>query len=80
MRKSEHIRLLARALEVAHSGRVPLEGEETLVPIEDYLNPERFDKERERVFRHELNLVTLSSRVSEAGDFITAEVAGVEPW
>ena len=76
MNRDKEIDVLATSLTMALEKRRPLDGDETLVPISDYADPARFERERERVFRRGLNVVTLSSKVADSGDFVTADVVG----
>ncbi|MCA9634017.1 MAG: Rieske 2Fe-2S domain-containing protein [Myxococcales bacterium] len=76
MNREKQLALLATSLERATHNQRPLKGDEVLVATRDYTDEARFERERERVFRRALNLVTLSSRVARPGDFITAEVVG----
>lgn len=76
MNRDKELELLAASLKRTLDKERPLEGEETLVPTTDYTDAARFERERERVFRRELNVVALSSALAEPGDFITAEVVG----
>lgn len=47
-----------------------MEGEETLVPVADYVDEARFEHEM-GLLSHSPNLVTHSSRLAEPGDFVT---------
>lgn len=76
MKRDEEIDVLAASLALAREKRPPLGDEETLVAVADYADPARFERELERVFRREPSVVTLSSKVSGRGDFVTADVAG----
>lgn len=76
MKRAKELDVLTTSLEMAVAKRRPLDGDETLVPVTDYTDTERFARERERVFRHGFNVVTLSSRVAGPGDFVTADVVG----
>lgn len=74
MIREKEIDVLASALTMMREKRRPAEGEEMRVAVSDYLDPARFERELDRVFRRELNLVTLSSALPTPGDFVTAEV------
>jgi len=76
MNRDKEIAILADALATALEKRRPIDGDETLVAVTDYTDPTRFQHELDRVFRRELNVVTLSSAVAAEGDFVTAEVVG----
>ncbi|MCB9791096.1 MAG: Rieske 2Fe-2S domain-containing protein [Alphaproteobacteria bacterium] len=76
MNRDEQIEVLAASLALAQENRRPLDEAEALVPVADYVDPARFERELERVFRRALNLVTLSSQVADPGAFVTAEVVG----
>jgi phenylpropionate dioxygenase-like ring-hydroxylating dioxygenase large terminal subunit len=49
--------------------------EETLVPVSKYVDPVRFEREREALFRHTPNLVAHASQLAKPGDFITKTIA-----
>ncbi len=53
-----------------------MNGEETLIPVSDYLDDARFQRERALVERIP-NLVAHSSRIAESGDFITCHVGSI---
>ena len=76
MNRDEQIQILSASIGMAKDKRRPLGGEETLVPVTDYVDPERFEREL-ALFRREFCVVTVSSRVREPGDFVTADVMGV---
>ena len=46
-------------------------------PASAYTSPERFERERERLFRRLPNLVGLSGECARPGDFLTADLGGV---
>ncbi len=77
MKQLKQIELLEAVLARTLEKRRPMDGDEALVSVGSYRDPARFERERERVFRSALNVVTASSRVARPGDFITAEVCGV---
>lgn len=76
MHRDKELALIETSLAHALDQRRPIDGDEARVPVATYTDEARFDRERARVFRRALNLVTLSSRVAEPGDFITADVVG----
>ena len=76
MKRETEIDVLASMLTMIREKRRPADGDEHRVAVTDYTDPARFERELERVFRRELNLVTLSSEVVEPGDFVTADVVG----
>lgn len=76
MKREKELELLERSLALARAKERPLDGEETRVAIDHYVDPARFDREREHVFRASFNLVTLASKVQIPGSFLTTEVVG----
>ena len=76
MNREKEIALLQAALTMTKDKRRPLGGEETNVPAADYVDASRFERERDRVFRGSLNVVTLSTEVMGPGAFVTANVVG----
>lgn len=76
MKRETELALLEAALAMALEKRRPIDGPEVQVPVADYVDRARFARELDRVFRRELNVVTLSPRVAAPGDFVTADVVG----
>lgn len=77
MNREKELALLQTALTLALDKRRPIDGDETQVPVADYADPVRFEREKAQIFRRALNLVTLDSRVAAPGDFVTADVVDV---
>lgn len=76
MKRDKQIEILSAALGMAKGKQRPLHGEETLVPISDYLDATRFEREL-ALFRREYCVATMSSRVESPGDFVTVDLTGV---
>ena len=77
MDPSKQRELIAACLDMAAAGVAPTPGEERTVDVARYVDPDRFERERERLFRRGLVLVAHAGALAEPGDFLTREVAGV---
>ena len=76
MKRDKELELLEASIALVRNKQRPQDGEETLAPTSDYVDPEHFERERNRIHRRGLNVVTVSSAIAKPGDFITAEVMG----
>ena len=76
MKRDKEIELLGESLTLMRERRRPATAEEALVPVSDYTDPARFERELACVFRRELNVVALSTDVAGPGDFVRAGVLG----
>lgn len=74
MNRDKEIEILASTLAMVREKRRPIDGDEHLVPVSDYTDATRFERELDRVFRRDFNVVTLSSQMAEPGEFVTADV------
>ncbi len=62
-----------RLMRAALADNVPL-GDEHAIDIAEYLDPQRFERERDVEFRTRVNLVAHSSEVAKPGAFVTRDV------
>jgi phenylpropionate dioxygenase-like ring-hydroxylating dioxygenase large terminal subunit len=76
MDRAKQIALLTQCLELARARQPFMTREETLVPVARYLDTQRFERERDRLFRRKMNVVAHGSQIASPGDFITREVVG----
>lgn len=76
MNREKQIELLEASLALAREKRRPIDGEETLVPVESYSDPARFERELEHVFKTSFNVVGVVAQVAAPGDFFTTELCG----
>ncbi len=77
MERAKEIELLSQCLELTRARQAFVtEAEEALVPVERYVDPVRFEEERDRLFRPSLNAVAHASQIASPGDFITRDVLG----
>lgn len=75
MERAKQIELLSQCLDLARGARPFMTQRETLVPVESYLDHERFEQER-ALFRRSMNVVAHGSQIPAPGDFITRDVVG----
>lgn len=76
MKRAKQLEILSASMRGAKDGQRPLHGEETLVPVRDYVDVERFEREL-ALFRREYCVATVSTRVEAAGDFVTTDLMGI---
>jgi phenylpropionate dioxygenase-like ring-hydroxylating dioxygenase large terminal subunit len=76
MNREKELEVLETSLAMALEKRRPIDGDEAFVAVTDYSDVERFEREKERIFRRSFNVVTLATNVASPGDFITADVIG----
>ena len=77
MERAKEIALLSQCLELTRARQAFVtEAEETLIPVERYVDPARFEEERDVLFRPSLNVVAHASHLASPGDFITRDVLG----
>ncbi|MEL6187160.1 MAG: Rieske 2Fe-2S domain-containing protein, partial [Myxococcota bacterium] len=76
MERSKELELINLSLGLAQEKRPPAPEPETMVPVANYLDPERFRNERERFHRPALNLVAHRSEIESPGDYLTVDVVG----
>jgi phenylpropionate dioxygenase-like ring-hydroxylating dioxygenase large terminal subunit len=75
MEREKEIELLSQCLDLVRGSRPFMTGDETLVPVGNYLDAERFEQEL-MLFRRAMNIVAHGSQISTPGDFITRSVVG----
>lgn len=75
MEREKEVALLSECLELVRGKRPFITDDETLIPVADYLDEQRFDGER-RLFRGSMNIVAHGSQIASPGDFITRDVVG----
>ncbi|MBW2509511.1 MAG: Rieske 2Fe-2S domain-containing protein [Deltaproteobacteria bacterium] len=75
MDRSKEIELLSRCLELARAEQPFMSEEEALIPVANYLDEARFEKER-ALFRGSMNVVAHASQITAPGEFITRDVVG----
>ena len=66
-----------RNIDMVKSGQLPLAEEVGRVPAEVYYDPERWQREVDRVFRRMPLLLAMSCELKTPGDFKTMEICGV---
>ena len=76
MNRDKELQLIEAALAIGRAKEVPLQDEEALIPTAEYIDPERFDRERQALFRRSLNVVGLSTSIPSPGDFASVDVVG----
>ena len=75
MNRDEELELLRECITLTREKTSYSIDEEALVPVCNYLDPERFQAEL-ALIRSQLNIVAHSSQLPEPGDFITKDVCG----
>jgi phenylpropionate dioxygenase-like ring-hydroxylating dioxygenase large terminal subunit len=75
MRRDEELDLMRECMSLIRAKKAYSVGEETLIPVQDYLDQDRFEAEVAMI-RRALNIVSHASEVPTAGDFITKDVVG----
>lgn len=75
MDRALELSLVRKSLEVVGAKGPPLDADEWAVPVERYLDVERFAVER-RYFRRSLNAVAHVADLAEPGAFVTRELLG----
>ncbi len=76
MNPNREAELLAQCIELANANKPFMEGgEETLVPVTNYTDERRFERELE-LLRRSPNLVAHASRLADPGDFVTRQLGG----
>jgi len=75
MDREKEVALLLECLALVRGKKPFMTDDEALIPVADYLDPQRFEEER-RWFRSSMNIVARSSQVASPGDFITRDVVG----
>ena len=75
MQRAKEIELLSQCLELARGAQPFMAPSEALIPVERYLDEERFAQEL-ALFRRSMNIVAHSSQLASPGDFITRDLVG----
>ena len=76
MEREEELDLIGECLELIQHDRPAMTDEETLIPVAEYCDEARFERERETLFRRSMNLIAHSSQIPSPGHFITRELVG----
>ncbi|UCH28831.1 MAG: hypothetical protein JSV06_11210, partial [Myxococcales bacterium] len=66
MEREKEVALLSECLELVQGKRPFITDDETLIPVADYLDEQRFDDER-RLFRGSMNIVAHGSQIASPG-------------
>lgn len=77
MRHERQVELLKRLREQTAERPAPLAPASMINPAESYVDPSRFERERQKLFRERPAFVGFSCNVKGAGDYLTAELGGV---
>lgn len=72
----KELELIELSLDLAAKKRPPAPEPESMIPVADYLDPERFERERTRFFRAGLNLVAHRSEIEDSGHYLALDVVG----
>lgn len=75
MNRERELELTRKTLEVVRARGPYMDHEETSIPVANYQDAARFERER-ALFARSLNIVGLSTDVAAPGDFITTQLAG----
>ena len=75
MTRAEELDLMRECMTLIREKRPFSSGDETLVPVRNYLDPDRFRAEL-ALIRGSLNVVGHASQIPSPGDFITKDVVG----
>lgn len=76
MRRETEVNLIHAALDAVGEAQPRGDGDERWVPVEMYLDPERYERERARFHRSALNFVAHRSELPGPGAFRTVDVLG----
>lgn len=76
MDRDLELALLEACLALAEAKTPFMSESETLVPVAGYLDSERFERERQVVFRHALTIAAHASELAGPGDFVTRDLVG----
>lgn len=74
---AEEIEIIQTVLEYCRSGGTDQEPDQMRIPVTEYTQPERLDREIQTFFRNYPIIVGHSSQLSESGQFITHDTTGV---
>ena len=77
MRRDTELELIERLLTMHEHGTTALAPDESTIPVDAYLSPERFEAERRTLFRATPIIVAHASEVAAPGDFLTHDALGV---
>lgn len=77
MRKQLQIQLIQKAIELVESRKTEMGDEYSRNPVDIYTSPERFEKERDTLFRQFPLVVGFSSQVTKPGDYFTHDHTGI---
>lgn len=75
MDRPKEIELLAQCLDLAEQKRPYVTDDEARIPVERYIDSDRFDRERQ-LLRTQMNIVGHGAEIPSPGDFITRDVLG----
>jgi phenylpropionate dioxygenase-like ring-hydroxylating dioxygenase large terminal subunit len=77
MSRKQLVEMLRRDIAHAVAGTVEQAPEILSVPVEKYFDPDRFELEREKIFKRLPLMLALSSAIAEPGSYKAMEAAGV---
>jgi len=76
MNRDREVALIRACLDLVEAGQPPATEEETLIPVSEYVDAERFAAERRMLFDEQLVVVGHACEIAAAGDFVTRDVLG----
>jgi phenylpropionate dioxygenase-like ring-hydroxylating dioxygenase large terminal subunit len=76
MRRAEYINLVERLLAHIHNDTTDSAPSVDTIPVANYTNPERWQKEMDNIFRRVPLMLAFTFEIAEAGAFKTMEVLG----
>jgi nitrite reductase/ring-hydroxylating ferredoxin subunit len=77
MSRKQLVEMLRHDIEHAKAGTVEQTADILRVPVEHYFDPDRFEREKECIFRRLPLMLALSSEISEPGSYKAMDAAGV---
>jgi len=77
MKHETQVQLIRKVLELEAQGSTDMDETESRIPVQDYLDPIRFERELKEIIRGQPILVARSSQLKNPGDFITHNDSGI---
>lgn len=77
MQHSTQVAITRQLLDWMESGATQVAGDRMANPVADYIDPDQFARERERIFRRLPIAVCLARDLREPGDYVTSRDTGV---
>jgi phenylpropionate dioxygenase-like ring-hydroxylating dioxygenase large terminal subunit len=77
MRRSEYINLATRLLNHVDNGTTDSAENVKYIPVENYVDPERWQRERDAIFKRLPLMLAFTCEMREPGDYKSVEVVGV---